>query len=61
MRATDKMITYIRKDELTHITLFANIIREIKKEFPSIYKEDVIVDMMKTAVKQEIKWTQHIL
>lgn len=61
MVATDQMITYIRRDELTHVTIFANIIREIKKEFPGIYKEQVIVDMMKIAVKQEIKWTKHIL
>lgn len=61
MIATDRMINYIRRDELTHITVFANIIREIKKEFPSIYNEDIIKDMMKTAVKQEIKWSKHIL
>lgn len=61
MLATDRMINYIRRDELTHITIFANIIREIKKEFPSIYNEEVIKDMMKIAVKQEIKWSKHIL
>jgi len=30
MVATDQMITYIRRDELTHVTIFANIIKEIK-------------------------------
>jgi len=61
MIATDRMINYIRRDELTHVTIFANIIREIKREFPEIYNEEVIKDMMKIAVKQEIKWTKHIL
>ncbi len=61
MVATDQMITYIRRDELTHVTIFANIIKEIKKEFPDIYDEEIIIDMMKTAVKQEIKWSKHIL
>jgi ribonucleoside-diphosphate reductase beta chain len=61
MLATDRMINYIRRDELTHITIFANIIREIKKEFPNIYNEKVLLEMMKTAVHQEIKWSQHIL
>lgn len=61
MIATDRMITYIRRDELSHITIFANIIREIKKEFPNIYNEEVVKDMMKIAVKQEIKWSKHIL
>jgi len=61
MMATNRMITYIKKDELTHVTIFANIIREIKKEFPEMYNEKTILDMMKVAVEQEIKWSQHIL
>lgn len=61
MVASDRMINYIRRDELTHVTIFANIIKEIKKEFPEIYNEKIILDMMDTAVKQEIKWSQHIL
>jgi len=61
MVATDRMINYIRRDELTHVTIFANIIKEIKKEFPEMYNEKKIIDMMDTAVKQEIKWSKHIL
>lgn len=61
MVATDRMINYIRRDELTHVTIFANIIKEIKKEFPEIYNEKVITDMMGIAVEQEIKWSKHIL
>ena len=61
MVATDRMINYIRRDELTHVTIFANIIKEIKLEFPEIYNEQVILDMMKIAVDQEIKWSKHIL
>lgn len=61
MPATGRMIAYIRRDELTHVTLFANIIREIKKEFPEVYRESVVIDMAKTAVEQEIVWSNHIL
>lgn len=61
MVATDRMINYIRRDELTHVTIFANIMKEIKKEFPDVYNEQLIIDMMKTAVEQEIKWSKHIL
>lgn len=61
MVATDRMINYIRRDELTHVTIFANMIKEIKKEFPDMYDEKMIVDMMDTAVIQEIKWSKHIL
>lgn len=61
MTATGRMINYIRRDELTHVTLFANIIKEIRKEFPSMVKEDVIVAMFEKAVDQEIVWTDHII
>ncbi|MFK7779549.1 MAG: ribonucleotide-diphosphate reductase subunit beta [Candidatus Gracilibacteria bacterium] len=61
MTATDRMINYIRRDELTHITIFANILKEIKQEFPGMYDEKIIIDMMDEAVNQEIKWTKHIL
>lgn len=61
MWATDRMINYIRRDELTHVTIFANILKEIKKEFPDVYNEKMIIDMMDTAVKQEIQWSKHIL
>lgn len=61
MVATDRMINYIRRDELTHVTIFANIIKEIRSEFPDIYDEQVIYDMMWVAVKQEITWSKHIL
>jgi ribonucleoside-diphosphate reductase beta chain len=61
MVATDRMINYIRRDELTHVTIFANMIKEIRKEFPEMYDEKIVVDMMDTAVKQEIKWSKHIL
>lgn len=61
MPATGRMIAYIRRDELTHITIFANIIKEIKREFPAIYNEQIILDMMDIAVKQEIEWSTHIL
>jgi ribonucleoside-diphosphate reductase beta chain len=61
MIATDRMINYIRRDELTHITIFANIIKEIKREFPNMYNEKIIIEMMALAVEQEIRWTKHIL
>jgi ribonucleoside-diphosphate reductase beta chain len=61
MVASDRMISYIRRDELTHVTIFANIIKEIKNEFPEVYDEQMIIDMMKVAVDQEIKWSKHIL
>ncbi len=61
MIATGRMINYIRRDELTHVALFANIIREIKKEFPDIFQQKTVFEMFDTAVEQEIKWSHHII
>ena len=61
MLATGRMISYIRRDELTHITVFSNLIREIRKEFPKVYDEKVVREMMEMAVNQEIEWSKHIL
>lgn len=61
MVATDRMINYIRRDELTHVTLFANIIKELKKEFPEIFDKDLVYEMFEKAVDQEIRWSNHIL
>lgn len=61
MRATDRMINYIRRDELTHVTMFTNILHEIKKEFPEMRNEKMIYEMFSDAVDQEIKRSQFIL
>lgn len=61
MTATGRMISYIRRDELTHVTLFANLMKEIKREFPTMFDENLIIEMTKVAVEQEIKWTNHII
>jgi len=61
MVASQRMINYIRRDELTHVTLFANLIREIKNEYPELFDEKLVYDMFKTAVNQEISWSTHII
>ena len=61
MMATGRMIGYIRRDELTHVALFTNILKEIKKEFPKMFNEKIIIEMFKKAVEQEIAWTNHII
>lgn len=61
MVATDRMINYIRRDELTHVTIFANIFREIRNEFPKMFDSKLIYEMMEEAVSQEITWWKHII
>ncbi len=61
MLATGRMINYIRRDELSHVVLFVNILKEIRKEFPDMFDEKMLREMVRTAVDQEINWTHHIL
>lgn len=61
MLGTEKMIAYIRRDELTHVTLFADILLEIKEEFPDVFDEKIVYEMFESAVQQEIEWSNFIL
>jgi ribonucleoside-diphosphate reductase beta chain len=56
-------IKYIQRDELTHLALFQNIFREIRRENPEYFTEELITslrNMMRTAVEHEIAWGQYI-
>lgn len=61
MVATQRMINYIRRDELTHVVMFANIMRCIKSEFPEMFNEKLIYEMFEYAVNQEITRSKHII
>lgn len=64
MMNTATEIRYINRDELTHLALFNNIFREIRKENPELFTTDLIEelrDMMRTAVENEITWGQYVL
>jgi len=63
MLGTVSEIKYIQRDELTHVTLFKNIFKEVRKENPEIFTVDLVNslrDMMRTAVEHEISWGQYI-
>ncbi len=54
-------IRYINRDELTHVVLFRNIIKELIQEFPGLITEDLVYEMFRNAVEEEIAWSTHIL
>ena len=54
-----KMINYIENDELTHMGIFINIIKELNLSGTPKYR-DRIVDILKTAAEHEIAWSNHI-
>ncbi len=61
MVASQRMINYIRRDELTHVTLFAHLIKDLKEESPEVFDKNLIYEMFDTAVNQEISWSNHII
>ena len=58
---TSDIIRLINRDELSHVALFQQIIKEIKKENPNFFNENMISEMFEKAVEQEINWTNHII
>lgn len=61
MLGTADEIRYINRDELSHLNLFQNIIKNINAEYPDFITESLVHGMFKEGVKQEIEWTNHIL
>ena len=63
MTATATIIKYIQRDELTHVVLFQNMIKELRKENPDLFTSELIEElreMTRTAVQHEIRWGQYI-
>lgn len=63
MTATATIFKYINRDEVTHLVLFQNIIKELKKENPELFTEQMIEElreMMRTGVENEIEWGQYV-
>ncbi|MCH5585495.1 ribonucleotide-diphosphate reductase subunit beta [Shimazuella sp. AN120528] len=63
MTATATIIKYIQRDELTHVVLFQNMIKELQNENPDLFDDNFkeeLREMTRTAVEHEIKWGQYI-
>lgn len=63
MTATSTIFKYINRDEVTHLVLFQNILKELRTERPDLFNkelEDTIYGMMETGVKNEIEWGQYV-
>lgn len=61
MQGTTDVIKYINRDELTHVLIFGNMIKDLKREKGEILPDSEVYDMFRTAVEQEIEWAKHIL
>lgn len=54
-----KMIKYIENDEVTHVNMFANIIRELF-DVNNPTDRQILLDNIITAAEQEIEWGEEI-
>jgi ribonucleoside-diphosphate reductase beta chain len=56
-------IAYISRDESTHMALFNNIYKEIKKENPDLFTDKFnqeLTEMFRTATQHEIDWFTYV-
>lgn len=63
MTATATIFKYINRDEVTHLVMFQNIIKELKIERPDLFTTETIEEfreMMRTGVENEIFWGQYV-
>lgn len=57
-------IKYINRDELSHLALFQGMFRELRKERPDLFTDDMEAGlewMMEEAVDHEISWAKYVI
>ena len=64
MPGSVQQIRYINRDETTHLWLFRNIIKEIRREQPEIFTDefiDIIRKMIIDGVENEVAWGHYAI
>jgi ribonucleoside-diphosphate reductase beta chain len=63
MLGSSQMIKFIHRDEVTHLLIYQNMIRDLKKELPEIFTTefiDEVLQMFREAVELEVSWGKYI-
>ncbi|MEN3034497.1 MAG: ribonucleotide-diphosphate reductase subunit beta [Aquificaceae bacterium] len=63
MRNTVQQIKYINRDELTHVTLFRNIILSLKEESRDLFSSEIekwVYEFFAHATDMEIQWGKYV-
>ena len=63
MLGSAQMIRFIQRDEVTHLTLFQNMINTLRKERPELFTKellDEVYEMFRGAVELECAWGAYI-
>ncbi|MDD7795965.1 ribonucleotide-diphosphate reductase subunit beta [Clostridium sp. 'White wine YQ'] len=64
MPGSAQEIRYINRDENTHLWLFRSIIRELQKEEPQLFNDEMVEelrDMVRAGVENEIAWGHYVI
>ena len=64
MTGSVQEIRYINRDENTHLWLFTNILKELRKELPELFtgeKEEEYRRMIREGCEQEIAWGHYVI
>ena len=59
--ASNTMIAYIKRDEIQHCIGFKDMLKIFKEENPDDWDEELIYDLFKEAVKQELAFSNHAI
>lgn len=57
----EKFLLYIKSEGCSVCEADFPKVKEIKNDFPNFFSAETIYSMFKTAVEQEIAWTEHII
>lgn len=63
MMGSAQMIRFIQRDEITHLSLFQNLINSTRNERPELFTkslEDDVREMFAEAVRLEVQWGRYI-
>jgi len=58
---TNAVISWIKKDEVTHIDIFADILLQFKHDYPTLWDEQFIFNYLDEMTKKEIEYTSYII
>ena len=63
MKNSAGMISFIHRDEKTHLALFQNIFRETRRQYPELFTDELMQqarEMIADAVELEVSWGEYV-
>jgi ribonucleoside-diphosphate reductase beta chain len=55
------VISWIKKDEVNHIDIFADILNKFKTDYPEVWDEDFVVQFLKDATVKEAEYSSYLI